>query len=162
MTARARRSEEGRCADPIEVFTARCEARAILFEAGEFDLQSAVDVLQTAAKSTGLVTLLGQDRVQGLMVRAFAPIRIEAIESEAPASPAKEPYHLVSRDGVASAAELQRAYERGLAEQFRHRLPASTVEALNFVVRQKDPETLRHFIAGRTPHERKLIRASFP
>jgi hypothetical protein len=158
MTARARRREEGRCADPIEVFTARCEARAILFEAGEFDLQSAVDVLQTAAESTGLVTLLGQDRVQGLMARAFAPIRIEAIESEAPASPANEPYHLVSRDGVASAAELQRAYDRAIAERFRHRLPASTVDALLYVIPQKEPARLRQFIAGRTAHELRLMR----
>ena len=98
MTARARRREEIRCANPIQVFTARCQARALLFEAGEFDLHEAVDVLQTAAERMGLVTLLGQDRVQGLMARAFAPIQIQAIESEAPASPANEPYHLVFRD----------------------------------------------------------------
>ena len=48
MTARARRREEIRCANPIEVFTARCQARALLFEAGEFDLHEAVDVLQDA------------------------------------------------------------------------------------------------------------------
>ena len=158
MTARARRREEIRCANPIQVFTARCQARALLFEAGEFDLHEAVDVLQTAAERTGLVTLLGQDRVQGLMARAFAPIQIQAIESEAPASPANEPYHLVFRDDVASTAELQRAYDRAIAERFRHRLPASTVDALLYVIAQKDPARLRQFIAGRTAHELRLMR----
>ena len=69
---------------------------------------------------------------------------------------------VVARDGVASAAELQGAYEHMLAQQFSDRLPASTVEALNFVIRQKDPERLRQFIAARTPYERGLIRAHFP
>jgi hypothetical protein len=161
MTARARRSEEGRCADPIEVFTARCEARAHLFEAGELDLHRAVDVLQDAAERTGLVTSIGQDAVQALMANAFQAIQLVP-DSSAPASPSNELYRLVSQVGVVGAAEMQRAYELGLAARFRHRLPASTIEALNFVVRQKDPERLRQFIAARTPHERGLIRAHFP
>jgi hypothetical protein len=150
--------EEIRHADPIEVFTARCQARALLFTAGELDLQSAVDVLQIAAESTGLVTLLGQDRVQELMARAFA-LRIEAIESEASAPPANEPYHLVSRDGVASTAQMQRAYDRTLARLFDHRPPTSTVDALHYILRQNDPERLRRFIAARRTQTRNQIRA---
>jgi hypothetical protein len=57
--------------DPIEVFCARCEARAILWTACEFDLHEAVDVLQADAERDGLVAALGQDRVQALMATAF-------------------------------------------------------------------------------------------
>lgn len=162
MTARARRREEIRCANPIEVFNARCQARALLFEAGEFDLHEAVEVLQDAAERAGLVTLLGQDAVQAIMADAFQTTE-PGHNSDAPAPPSNEPYRLVSRDGVASAAaELQRAYDRALAERFRQRLPASTVDALHYVIAQKDPQRLRQFITGRSTHERKQIRAHFP
>jgi hypothetical protein len=99
--------EEIRRANPIEVFTARCQARAHLFEAGELDLHEVVDVLQDAAECTGVVTSLGQDAVQTMMADAFqttAPVH----KSKAPARPTNEPYHLVSRHGVASTAQMQR------------------------------------------------------
>jgi hypothetical protein len=129
MTARARRSEEGRCADPIEVFTARCEARAILFEAGEFDLQSAVDVLQTAAESTGLVTLLGQDAVQAMMANAFQ---------------STPPVH----NGEASAPPSNGPYDTAV----------STLMAAEFLVQLGDPERLRAWLAGHSAAERVAIR----
>ena len=59
--------------------------------------------------------------------------------------------------------ELQRAYDRALAERFRHRLPASTVDALHYVIAQKDPATSPAIHRGanhRTNAE--LIRAHFP
>jgi hypothetical protein len=55
---------EPRKVDPIAklaVFEARVEARAILFAAGEFHLHEAVDALQAAAVSKGLVDEIGQD-----------------------------------------------------------------------------------------------------
>jgi hypothetical protein len=149
--------EEIRRANPIEVFTARCQARAHLFEAGELDLHEVVDVLQDAAECTGVVTSLGQDAVQTMMADAFqttAPVH----KSKAPARPTNEPYHLVSRHGVASTAQMQRAYELTLVERFRHRLPASTVDALHYVLQQKDPQRLNQFLAGRTAHELRLMR----
>jgi hypothetical protein len=149
--------EEIRHADPVEVFTARCQARALLFTTGELDLHRAVDVLQDAAERTGLVTLIGQDAVQAMMADAFQAIQPD--RSAAPAHPSNELYRLVTRDGVVSAAELQREYDRALAERFRHRLPASTVDALYCVIAQKDPQRLRQFITGRSTHERKLIKA---
>ena len=57
--------------DPIMVFRARCEARAILWAACEFDLRTAVDKLQADAVRDGLVDALGQDRVQAIMADAF-------------------------------------------------------------------------------------------
>jgi len=68
--------------------TARAEARAALWAAGEIDLHQAVDELQAAAVRDGLIDELGQDRVQAIMVAAFAPVRddfsvVEDVEFEA-------------------------------------------------------------------------------
>ena len=60
---------------PLAVFTARAEARAILFAAGELDLHQAVDALQAAAIRDGLVAELGQDEVQRIMAEAFHKVR---------------------------------------------------------------------------------------
>ena len=60
---------------PIQVFRARCEARAILFAAGALNLQEAVDALQAAAAASGLVDQIGQDRAQQIMSDAFCAVR---------------------------------------------------------------------------------------
>jgi hypothetical protein len=57
--------------DPVAVFEARCEARALLFAAGELDLHQAVDELQADAVRDGLVAGIGQDEVQSIMADAF-------------------------------------------------------------------------------------------
>jgi hypothetical protein len=59
----------------LEVWIARAEARALLWQAGEFDLHQAVDELQAAAERDGLVTLLGQDAVQEIISKAFGVVR---------------------------------------------------------------------------------------
>jgi hypothetical protein len=56
----------------LEVFAERCKARALLWQAGEIDLHTAVDELQAAAVRYGLVAKLGQDEVQRLMADAFS------------------------------------------------------------------------------------------
>jgi hypothetical protein len=61
--------------DPVKVFTARCEARALLYYASELTLHAAVDELQVSAVKSGLVGAIGQDAVQTIMARAFAVIR---------------------------------------------------------------------------------------
>jgi hypothetical protein len=82
-------------ADPVEVFTARAEARAYLWSEGELDLHSAVDVLQHDAERSGLVELIGQDRVQAIMAKAFRAVRrpyiVEAVDEVADPSPEPEP-----------------------------------------------------------------------
>lgn len=55
----------------IDIFRARCEARAILYAVGELDLHEAVDVLQEAALRTGLVDVIGQGAVQSIIATAF-------------------------------------------------------------------------------------------
>jgi hypothetical protein len=61
--------------DPVMVFALRCWARAMLAEAGEIDLQEAVDVLQHDAEIDGLIEQLGDDCIQGIMAGAFARVR---------------------------------------------------------------------------------------
>ena len=62
---------EQRRVDALLAFIARAEARAILWEAGEFDLHEAVDVLQAVAERDGLVERIGQGAVQAILAHAF-------------------------------------------------------------------------------------------
>jgi hypothetical protein len=119
---------------PVVVFRARCEARAYLYGAGEFELHEAVDKLQSDAVRTGLVASVGQDAVQAMMEDAFGPVRHRE-ELERYRKPL--PY-------VTGAPPICPA--------------ASTVDALRYVVRQNDPERLRAWLAKRIPEERAAFK----
>jgi hypothetical protein len=73
MTAALLRTIAG--LDPIEVFRALAEARALLWRVGEFSLPDAVDVLEDSAVRSGLVDEIGADRVQQILADAFARVR---------------------------------------------------------------------------------------
>jgi hypothetical protein len=77
MTAVARKlpPEPAARPTPLAVFTARAQARALLWRCLEFDLHEAVDVLQQAAERDGLIATLGQDRVQCILRDAFHQFR---------------------------------------------------------------------------------------
>jgi hypothetical protein len=60
---------------PLAIFIARCEARTILWQCGEFVLHEAVDVLQQDAVATGLVADIGQDAVQAIIGASFEEVR---------------------------------------------------------------------------------------
>jgi hypothetical protein len=64
-----------RTVDPVAVFTARAEARTLLWHYGALDLHEAVDVLQQDAVRDGLVDEIGQDAVQEIMAAAFNRVR---------------------------------------------------------------------------------------
>ena len=61
--------------DPLTVFKARAEARALLWKCCEIDLYEAVDILLYAAKRAGLIDQFGQDRVQQIIADAFHSFR---------------------------------------------------------------------------------------
>lgn len=61
--------------DPLLVFKARAEARALLWQAGELSLHDAVDVLQAAAERDGLVEQIGQEKIQRIIAEAFEAVR---------------------------------------------------------------------------------------
>lgn len=60
--------------DPVAVFIARAEARALLYAANEFDLHEAVDKLQADAARDGVVAAIGQDEVQRIIAEAFSAV----------------------------------------------------------------------------------------
>ena len=62
--------------DPLDVLRLRAECRGFLWWAGEIDsIPEAVDPLWEFAERSGLVDELGADRVQQILVEAFAPYR---------------------------------------------------------------------------------------
>jgi hypothetical protein len=75
MTAAVAHTVKAPRPDPVAVFTARAEARALLWRAGGVDLHEAVDVLEATAERDGLVANLGQDAVQAIIARAFEAVR---------------------------------------------------------------------------------------
>jgi hypothetical protein len=63
-------------ADAVEIFQARCEARAHLYPAGEIDdLRDAVDELPRHAERHGLVVQIGLVAVHRFIAEAFRPVR---------------------------------------------------------------------------------------
>jgi hypothetical protein len=59
----------------LDVFRLRAWARAYLYMAGEIDLHDAVDVLQDAAETDGLISEIGQGAVQKIIAEAFREVR---------------------------------------------------------------------------------------
>lgn len=59
----------------LELFALRSFDFADRVEAGEIQLRDAVDILQDAAVSSGLVDRVGPDAVQAVMAVAFGPVR---------------------------------------------------------------------------------------
>jgi hypothetical protein len=83
MTAAARKRVRGDNVTPKpaarpstrEIFVARSEARALLWQAGELDLHEAVDALQGSAVASGLIAEIGQDAVQEIISKTFGVVR---------------------------------------------------------------------------------------
>ena len=125
--------------DPVQAFCARCEARAMLVDVGMLSLHEAVDELQADAERAGLVEKIGQDATQQIMAAAFAEERI------------------VSRDGVATAGEMQADYEAALARRNADHLPSSVVAAVDWLIKNQTPEYFAQWLTMRTPQERRQI-----
>ncbi len=127
----APRAEQAQAAglDPVEVFRERAEARALLWAANEFDLHEAVDVLQADAERSGLVDLIGQDSVEAIIATAFAAVR------------APRPHLPCDED--------EPTVDCGVAR--------STIDALEYLIRENDGARLRAFIAKHGARERAAI-----
>jgi hypothetical protein len=120
--------------DPVEIFEARCAARARLWAEGEFDLHEAVDILQFDAVRTGLVAQLGQDHVQHIIAVSFRAVRGRAALALVP-----------------DPSEPDDKPKRGL-------VAASTLWAAEYLVQQGDPDRLRRWLATHGAKERAAIR----
>jgi hypothetical protein len=132
MTAPLR--QQGIRIDPLAVFVARAEARALLWQAGEFDLHAAVDELWAAAVRDGLVAKLGADKVQQLLADAFAPVRDDLPHYE---------------DAVPELINEE--------QELSSVVPLATLQAAEFLIQQKDPARLRAWLAKHSAQERAAI-----
>jgi hypothetical protein len=159
-----------RPANPVAVFKARCEARAMLYAAGEFELIEAVDVLQASAVASGVLDLIGQDAVQGLMAAAFAP-RDASPQLE---PPTESPMPDAEYEGLGStfasaceaadrkhAEEQQSINNRGEFQRDQHcGIPTSvqqTAEWLRF--QANDPQRFEAWLNEHNKQERQEIIA---
>jgi hypothetical protein len=119
----------------LDVFTARCDARAILYRACVYDLHEAVDVLQAGAERTGPVGEISQDAVQKIMAQAFHAVR--------PRPPDKVPALMHARASK------------------RRRLPISTLRAAEYLIQQRDRQRLRSCLAVHSRDERVALQKYF-
>jgi len=118
-----------------DVLRERALARAILWREGELTLHDAVDVLWADAVRDGLVAQLGADRVQELLAQAFAHGRDDLPRNKDAVVPDEL---IVKEPATASVA-------------------ASTLDAAEFLIRQRDPERLRAWLATHSAEERRAI-----
>ena len=139
----------------LDVFIARCEARAKLWQAGEIDLHDAVDALQAAAVRSGLVAEIGQDHVQAIMAEAFGS------DTEKVTTFIEEGDDY---DGDTFAAACRKADEKRRSEPPNPYInkrdggaAAATLEAAEYLVRNGDTKALREWLERHTPEERRAI-----
>jgi hypothetical protein len=170
---------------PLAVFIARCEARALLWQAGELDLHEAVDELQAAAVRDGLVAQLGQDEVQRLMVEAFAPLRDDLPWSHAVTTELEPDDDVVpdlisedenqgdivtlksaddEYDGLPSTfanacrkADEKARQQRALERPTPYRVPSATLRAAEYLLRLGDPPLWRKWFDAHSAQERARI-----
>jgi hypothetical protein len=117
--------------DPVAVFVARAEARALLWAAGEIDLHTAVDELWADAERDGLVAKLGIDKMQRLLADAFAP------ERDLPRHADVVPDELVIDD--------------------RNGVPIATLHAAEYLMQEGDAERWRKWLARHSESDRAAI-----
>jgi hypothetical protein len=190
-TAAAHKTNGAARPSALAVFTARCEARALLRAVGEIDLHPAIDELWAAAERDGLVNKLGPDEVQRILADAFAPVRADllpraeddddstfAAACEAAdakqASKSPDPHLDKLRQLMADEVTLDRAYSKIHREHFRGRAAARTVEALMLSLRERgtaalaEPQTRRRLATLSSAQVREVLarlialRPSYP
>jgi len=183
MTAAAEIEAAAARPDPIAIFIARAQARAILWACGELDLHAAVDQLQADAERSGLIAELGQDGVQRLLADAFAPHcdvlassedQNEEISAAEPVAgddtfaavcrAADEKQWRQPRDERLDRLRALLADDVGLDRAWRELntrapgdVPTATLEAAEYLMREKDPARMRAWLAQHTAPERAAI-----
>jgi hypothetical protein len=124
--------------DPVTdlvAFASRCETRGHMVAAGLMTVQAAVDGLWEAAELPGgPLRFLDVDSVQEIMANAFGRGRNHDGSNSGPVGDGPE---------ISAPPPPRR----------RSELAASTIDALRYVVSQRDPQRLRRFLKGRTPAE---------
>lgn len=112
-------------------FPALCWARAYHWSQGEHSLQEAVDWCQDWAVTRGLVEFIGQDAVQAIMAEAWLPWRAELDPQTFTPPPPK------------TTGEL----------------PASMIDAAEYLIRERDPARFKAWLLEHTREEQAAIVA---
>jgi hypothetical protein len=145
-------------ATKLVIFTSRCEARAVLYAAREFDLHEAVDVLQAHALASGLVDEIGQDAVQAIISEPFGRVRNDLPGPRK--SQGRPDFEFESsRTGAAMSSDEYKGLPASVAKLCREAdvrrkvipfsphqrrpTPQSSVEALMLVLRERGVQALK-------------------
>jgi hypothetical protein len=144
----------------LAIFRARAEARSLLWQAGEFDLHEAVDVLQQAAVDTGLVAEIGQHVVQQIMAKAFdVEIGVDAAELT---EPADDEYEGLSLTFAAACREADvRARQQRAAQHSERPAPhaaTATLQTAEYLVREGNAEQFRAWLAKQPARSRAAVK----
>lgn len=117
----------------LDVFLARAKARAAEWSTGQIALHDAVDDVQRTAEAYGLIAELGQNRVQELMVEAFAPLRDDLGQEDSSGD-----YDGLSPTFARACRKADAERARWPVEQPRApQAPEATVEALLLSLRER-------------------------
>ncbi len=136
-------------------FRSRCAAAATAYALGKIALLDAVDALQDWAFTRGLLDEIGQDALQAIMAEAFGPVRYE--------QPLGDEYEGLSSTFARACklADAEYARTKQVASPPACRLPESTIQAAEYLVRLNDRDRLRAWLIEHTPAERGLILRYF-
>jgi hypothetical protein len=169
--------------DPLDAFKLRSWARAYLWAAGEMELHEAVDGLQKAAETRRpgrahrpgrsadhhgrcllsiprdmQMSTLGQVvtcEVCGCSPCASRSFCRACIEQDRTAARLRKPDHnLPPKWDTMSVIALW----SHLNDPRRHPLPKSIIDTFEYLVKQREGDRLRAFLAERTPEERRTLK----
>ena len=126
-------AEVRRPADPVAVFRARIEARAVLFATGAADLVELLDGIEAAADQlvTGVEERSREAPVSRSFARACKLADAEARSQRWRREP--EPIPIVATQSVPSAAQLQAEHERTIERAHAREVPTSTQQAAEYL-----------------------------
>jgi hypothetical protein len=139
-----------------EVFSARCEACALLIVNNQLSLRDAVDDLQAYAVQSGLVDVIGQDEAQAIMSCAFCALDFlpEAAEDPGAADIVRrwelaDPRDAWRHTGEAPPLPQVRSgpLQPARLQAQPYRTPQSTIDAFWYVTRLDDPEYLKRWLS---------------
>jgi hypothetical protein len=158
--------------DPLAVFEMQCARWATAYAQGRASLHRAVDALEAMtpldldvdpaqAIIAGAIETAEQ-RAAALLALTTAPVEADDPDDDyaglshsfarlcrvADAKIANRPELEDIPPGTATAARLEREYERSLIRAHARDVPKSTLEAADYLVREGDPKRLDAWLAG--------------